>query len=86
VCRGNTRALHQGLIAFGFTIIVITSLPPASPIIFPTQLCPAIHIHTEEPALFPAEHSTGSPVSPAHTEHAAVQFPGTIKHTAQVSI
>ncbi|RSH95783.1 hypothetical protein EHS25_000875 [Saitozyma podzolica] len=34
--------------------------PPSSPAIFPTYLAPALHIHTDNPALFPAYHTARS--------------------------
>jgi hypothetical protein len=86
VCQGNSPALHQGLIPADFTVIGSRCRPPASPLIFPTQLRPALHIHNNKPALFSTHHATRGSVCPAHTSHTAVQFPGIIKHTAQVSI
>ncbi|RSH83632.1 hypothetical protein EHS25_005536 [Saitozyma podzolica] len=42
--------------------------PPSSPAIFPTRLPFALHIHIDNPALFPAHHTTSSPAL-SSTQH-----------------
>ncbi|RSH94185.1 hypothetical protein EHS25_003988 [Saitozyma podzolica] len=58
--------------------------PPASPAIFATHVCPALHIHTDnKPALIPTHDTGRRSVSSAHPSHSSIKFPGIIKHTAE---
>jgi hypothetical protein len=85
VCRVNSKALHHGLIAADFTTSIDHSNhPPASPAIFATHVCPALHIHTDnKPALIPTHDTGRRSVSSAHPSHSSIKFPGIIKHTAE---